>query len=175
MTLEFATYAGEHQLDRIMELVSRDLSEPYSIFTYRYFIHSWPHLCITVRRRPLASCRPRAGERGTARARAGLELMQTIVFVDSGSAQASVDGEIVGVIVGKAALVASGMQGYIAMLAVDRGHRKRGIGALSTSGTESHGSDGGLGGRSTRAMSVFYGGCRATADSEGDGGDARKL
>ena len=31
---------------QIMELVDRDLSEPYSIFTYRYFLHSWPDLCI---------------------------------------------------------------------------------------------------------------------------------
>lgn len=31
-----------------MELITKDLSEPYSIYTYRYFIHNWPHLCILV-------------------------------------------------------------------------------------------------------------------------------
>lgn len=31
-----------------MSLVDRDLSEPYSIFTYRYFLHNWPDLCFVV-------------------------------------------------------------------------------------------------------------------------------
>lgn len=29
----------------IQTLIDKDLSEPYSIFTYRYFITQWPHLC----------------------------------------------------------------------------------------------------------------------------------
>jgi len=29
----------------IMRLITKDLSEPYSIYTYRYFIHNWPKLC----------------------------------------------------------------------------------------------------------------------------------
>nr|CAG4635487.1 EOG090X07BN [Artemia franciscana] len=29
----------------IMKLIQKDLSEPYSIYTYRYFIHNWPRLC----------------------------------------------------------------------------------------------------------------------------------
>lgn len=28
-----------------MRLIQAELSEPYSIYTYRYFIHSWPKLC----------------------------------------------------------------------------------------------------------------------------------
>ena len=32
----------------IMRLMKVDLSEPYSIYTYRYFIHKWPHLCFLV-------------------------------------------------------------------------------------------------------------------------------
>jgi peptide alpha-N-acetyltransferase len=28
-----------------MSLISGTLSEPYSIYTYRYFIHNWPDLC----------------------------------------------------------------------------------------------------------------------------------
>ncbi|PRW59895.1 N-terminal acetyltransferase complex C component MAK3 [Chlorella sorokiniana] len=31
-----------------MRLIDNELSEPYSIFTYRYFLHSWPHLCFLV-------------------------------------------------------------------------------------------------------------------------------
>lgn len=29
----------------IIELVRTDLSEPYSVYTYRYFINNWKHLC----------------------------------------------------------------------------------------------------------------------------------
>ena len=28
-----------------MGLIDLELSEPYSIFTYRYFLHNWPRLC----------------------------------------------------------------------------------------------------------------------------------
>ena len=28
-----------------MSLVDAELSEPYSIFTYRYFLRNWPQLC----------------------------------------------------------------------------------------------------------------------------------
>jgi peptide alpha-N-acetyltransferase len=28
-----------------MSLIDKELSEPYSIFTYRYFIYNWPNLC----------------------------------------------------------------------------------------------------------------------------------
>lgn len=38
-------YADETDLPIIMELIDRDLSEPYSIFTYRYFVQQWPQLC----------------------------------------------------------------------------------------------------------------------------------
>lgn len=43
-------YEDERQLSDIMSLVDRDLSEPYSIFTYRYFLHNWPGLCFMVRK-----------------------------------------------------------------------------------------------------------------------------
>ncbi len=38
-------YKNETQLSLIQSLMDADLSEPYSIFTYRYFIHQWPYLC----------------------------------------------------------------------------------------------------------------------------------
>ena len=41
----FQTYQGEEQLSRIRGLMEKDLSEPYSVFTYRYFLNQWPHLC----------------------------------------------------------------------------------------------------------------------------------
>jgi len=46
--IEYRPYGCERHLYDIMELVSRDLSEPYSIYTYRYFIYNWPGLCFRV-------------------------------------------------------------------------------------------------------------------------------
>lgn len=44
----YARYKDESQMPAIMHLITKDLSEPYSIYTYRYFIHNWPHLCYLV-------------------------------------------------------------------------------------------------------------------------------
>ena len=44
----FVNYESERQMPDIMRLIQKDLSEPYSIYTYRYFIHNWPHLCFLV-------------------------------------------------------------------------------------------------------------------------------
>lgn len=41
----FKEYENELQMPDIMRVIQRELSEPYSIYTYRYFIHNWPKLC----------------------------------------------------------------------------------------------------------------------------------
>lgn len=46
--ITYVQYTSEAQMPDIMRLMKADLSEPYSIYTYRYFIHNWPHLCILV-------------------------------------------------------------------------------------------------------------------------------
>lgn len=43
--IEYVVYESELQMPDIMRLITKDLSEPYSIYTYRYFIHNWPKLC----------------------------------------------------------------------------------------------------------------------------------
>ncbi|XP_055715884.1 N-alpha-acetyltransferase 30-like [Phlebotomus papatasi] len=43
--IEYEEYKSELQMPDIMRLIQKDLSEPYSIYTYRYFIHNWPKLC----------------------------------------------------------------------------------------------------------------------------------
>lgn len=43
--ITYMRYESERQMSAIMQLITKDLSEPYSIYTYRYFIHNWPHLC----------------------------------------------------------------------------------------------------------------------------------
>ena len=37
------------ELPAIQALVSSELSEPYSVFTYRHFVHTWPQLCFVAR------------------------------------------------------------------------------------------------------------------------------
>lgn len=46
--ISVVAYENELQMPAIMQLITRDLSEPYSIYTYRYFIHNWPYLCFLV-------------------------------------------------------------------------------------------------------------------------------
>ena len=41
-------YTDETQIEAIMRAITSELSEPYSIYTYRYFIHNWPALCLLV-------------------------------------------------------------------------------------------------------------------------------
>ena len=49
--LKYVQY--EHSLEQqylpaIRALISKDLSEPYSIYVYRYFLYQWGHLCFLV-------------------------------------------------------------------------------------------------------------------------------
>jgi peptide alpha-N-acetyltransferase len=89
--IAYLSYSDETQMPLIMRLIQKDLSEPYSIYTYRYFIHNWPNLCF------LAMAGP---------------------------------GHCVGAIVCKLDLHKKvSRRGYIAMLAVDEGFRKRRIGS----------------------------------------------
>ncbi|CAD5113871.1 DgyrCDS3035 [Dimorphilus gyrociliatus] len=43
--IRLKNYENEKDMPEIMRLITKDLSEPYSIYTYRYFIHNWPNLC----------------------------------------------------------------------------------------------------------------------------------
>lgn len=45
IVINYKEYESELQMPDIMQLIQKDLSEPYSIYTYRYFIHNWPKLC----------------------------------------------------------------------------------------------------------------------------------
>ncbi|TDL27177.1 acyl-CoA N-acyltransferase [Rickenella mellea] len=86
----YRTYVGESDLPHIMALVQNELSEPYVIYTYRYFLHQWPNLSFLAY--PVASDEP------------------------------------IGVIVCKQSMHREASnRGYIAMLSVKKGWRKRGI------------------------------------------------
>lgn len=52
--LSYVQYEGtqeEQYLPSIRQLIGKDLSEPYSIYVYRYFLYQWGDLCFMVRRR----------------------------------------------------------------------------------------------------------------------------
>ena len=42
----YKTYPGEEMIESIMEIISKYLSEPYPIYTYRYFLNLWPDCTI---------------------------------------------------------------------------------------------------------------------------------
>lgn len=46
--VDYEVYQSELNLPDIVRLIQKELCEPYSIYTYRYFIHNWPHLCFMV-------------------------------------------------------------------------------------------------------------------------------
>lgn len=43
--IHLCPYVGESQLPSLIALVAPQLSEPYSVFTYRFFLEGWPQLC----------------------------------------------------------------------------------------------------------------------------------
>jgi hypothetical protein len=77
--IAYVSYGGEQHLPLVMSLVDEELSEPYSIFTYRYFVYLWPQLTFLVRASPalslslslspppLSPLRPLESRRGRAR------------------------------------------------------------------------------------------------------------
>ena len=97
--INYEDYTDESVLEDIQVLVAKDLSEPYSIFTYRYFIHNWPSLCICV----YASNKDKNKELKH-------EMIGVIVCKADGDEYAD------------------SMKGYIAMLTVSKSYRKKGIG-----------------------------------------------
>lgn len=42
----FCEFEDESQLKVIQSMIDKELSEPYSIYTYRYFVYNWPDLCL---------------------------------------------------------------------------------------------------------------------------------
>ncbi|EDV38901.1 uncharacterized protein Dana_GF25035 [Drosophila ananassae] len=42
----FCEFEDESQLKVIQNMIDKELSEPYSIYTYRYFVYNWPDLCL---------------------------------------------------------------------------------------------------------------------------------
>jgi peptide alpha-N-acetyltransferase len=47
-TITYSVYRNENQLTPVKSLMDIDLSEPYSIYTYRYFLNDWSDLTFLV-------------------------------------------------------------------------------------------------------------------------------
>ncbi len=48
MQVRYEVYQSEEKLGEMVKLIEADLSEPYSIYTYRYFLQNYPDLCFLV-------------------------------------------------------------------------------------------------------------------------------
>ncbi|KZO91800.1 acyl-CoA N-acyltransferase [Calocera viscosa TUFC12733] len=59
MSITYRPYAGPSDLPSVMALVEHELSEPYVIYTYRYFLNGWPHLAYMAES-PSPSCSGKA-------------------------------------------------------------------------------------------------------------------
>jgi peptide alpha-N-acetyltransferase len=46
--VQYHSSKEETYLPAIRQLISKDLSEPYSIYVYRYFLYQWGDLCYMV-------------------------------------------------------------------------------------------------------------------------------
>ncbi len=53
LDLQYVRYDSSKEtqyLSAIRQLISKDLSEPYSIYVYRYFLYQWGDLCFMVKK-----------------------------------------------------------------------------------------------------------------------------
>jgi peptide alpha-N-acetyltransferase len=108
-----SAFEGEHQIASVMALICKDLSEPYSIFTFRYFLDAWPEYCLLAHA-PAAAGAPGEGGAGDAGA----------------AAAAAAAPRLVGAILCKASPGKTGrLRGYVGMFAVDAAFRRCGIGS----------------------------------------------
>jgi peptide alpha-N-acetyltransferase len=46
VSVAISKYHDETQIEALMKMMAKELSEPYSIFTYRYFLNQWPDYCL---------------------------------------------------------------------------------------------------------------------------------
>jgi peptide alpha-N-acetyltransferase len=129
----FVDYRNESQIDDVMQLVSLDLSEPYSIFTYRYFLHRFPDLCI------LAVDKDSGDVCGCVVGKIDLESHATEASATSSVTPSSVETTSSQTISDAAAADTCSLTnhsesqhqqqtGYIGMLAVSKTYRRQGIG-----------------------------------------------
>ena len=115
--LRYVQYHGSKEstyLPAIRQLISTDLSEPYSIYVYRYFLYQWGDLCFMVSRPATRKYHGRSS------------LCRKLRFAVPQAIDAKEN--LVGVVISKLEPHRDGpLRGYIAMLAVREEYRGKGI------------------------------------------------
>lgn len=102
---QYETAKEAEYLPQIRQLISSDLSEPYSIYVYRYFLYQWADLCFLV----------------------SFKAKHSLRHADRAEALDEENG-LAGVVVSKLEPHRGGpLRGYIAMLATKTEHRGKGI------------------------------------------------
>ncbi|KAL9934054.1 hypothetical protein V8E36_007136 [Tilletia maclaganii] len=135
--IELIPYQGEHQLGAIIALIEKELSEPYLIYTYRYFLNEWPHLAWLARlipKRPRQPPLPPRSPDNTTSPATQIESLSVSSHPSDdaglGQHEAELQRAPVGVIVNKMDRHLKGdrlMRGYIAMLSIHPAWRKKGV------------------------------------------------
>ncbi|KAL3475012.1 GAG protein N-acetyltransferase [Aspergillus californicus] len=109
-SLNYIRYSPTHEdtyVAAMRQLISKDLSEPYSIYVYRYFLYQWGDLCFMA-----MDNEDKNKDKG----------------IDSATDSEDPAGNMIGVVVSKLEPHRGGpLRGYIAMLAVSEEYRGSGI------------------------------------------------
>lgn len=121
MALIYRSILRDCELPLIMRIIEPDLSEPYSIYTYRHFTFDYPDLCILCFDTDLLEeelqsdyLRDVRGELGVGKSKEDSEYEE----------ERRREGRLVGVIIGRVDLHKRGLRAYIGMLAVAPSHRR---------------------------------------------------
>lgn len=127
--LHYIQYKSSHEtiyLSAIRQLISTDLSEPYSIYVYRYFLYQWGDLCFMVCMIPrIIFFKP-----PLIRLKCYVTmLILTALGILFQALDSDEEDNLLGIVISKLEPHRGGLlRGYIAMLAVKEEHRGRGIG-----------------------------------------------
>ena len=142
--ITFVDYRDESQLEHVDQLVALDLSEPYSVFTYRYFLNRFPDLCIlAVDSKSGEVCGCVVGKidlenmnmnsdpsipEDVNNAVGGYDESNGDVDMDNRTNTAQHDGCKSGDTITRSTADSTVQTGYIGMLAVSKSYRRKGIG-----------------------------------------------
>jgi N-alpha-acetyltransferase 30 len=123
--ISYQTYTHERELQLLSSLIAADLSEPYSSFTYRYFVNNWPQFTYIAMLPDNEIDQSNYNNNITNKS----HLNGNNSSIESTVDQSEV-ARCCGCIVGKLSPDAQGaLRAYIAMLVVRKTERGRGIGA----------------------------------------------
>jgi peptide alpha-N-acetyltransferase len=118
----------ETQLPQIQKLVSGDLSEPYSIYCYRYFLYQWPDLCFLAFDDAKQDEQAAAGATESGAEKNDASASTTHIIEPASTTSHTGDRPLIGAIISKLEPHRQGpIRGYIGMLAVSSSYRARGI------------------------------------------------